>query len=345
MRIKNLPVRRDAYLTPTPTGVAASLSDPRVREMKLNSMILNGSGWIGGVASTLSALAWFISCAPPGPQDVTPTMLVGSFAVFVSVMIVSIVVTAVATMSRTLAKQDTKILESARSRVLNLINGNGSGNDEADHGHFARSVLCNPDDWNGGRDLLMRLDAIAVRHAETAKRIEHDPEKSSRARRIARDAAYGIIAAFKEQAGDKGGDVELEDLSRACSAIASGQSLDAAATSYAPTARIGRIISTAERMLKDHPGLVDAQGARVDALIRVHVPRLLERHRIAAASASAKDLEAVDAQLDTAIEQVRESVQEAADMVHGEAMKGLATELRFLELRRAPATTLLMAVA
>lgn len=343
MSNKNLPTRRDAYLAPTPVGIVKSFIDPRMREVGLTSRVVSETGWIGALVSMFSALAWFIAYAPANPHDVTGMLLASTGMVFFSALMSSMLVSTILKTSTILEAHDKKVLDSARSRVLNLINGNGGTSDEADHGHFARSVLCNPDDWKGGRDLLMRMDAIAVQHAETAKRIEHDENKSPVARRIARDACYGMVANFREHAGDKGVDEELEDLTRACRAIASGQSIDAPVPSYAPTARIGRIISTAERMLKDHPDLVDGQGARVDALIRVHVPRLLERHRIAAASASAKDLEAVDAHLDTGIEQVRESVQEAADMVHGEAMRALSTELGFLSLRRG--TTPLLSIA
>lgn len=244
---------------------------------------------------------------------------------------------------RSVKANDVKTIRDATSRVLDLINDGYGLQHSASENHYARSVLCNPDDWTGGRDLLMRMDAIAVRHAETQHAISHDSMKSIRAHGVARDACYGMVASFRERNRDRDVDAAIEDLSADCRAIARGGRRDAIPLAT-PTARIGRIISTAERMLADHPDLVDGQGARVDDLIRIHVPRLLERHRVAAESASAKDLEAVDAQLDAGVEKVRESVQEAANAVHDDAMQALSTELRFLSLRRST-TPVLAAVS
>lgn len=342
MKISNLPVRRDAYLTPAPSGIVESLLDPRTRESTVLRWILSDTAFISVITSFLVTAVWFMLHLPLHESDLGFGHFTDAGLVMVEAFVPLFVFVFLTITPKINARHDAAMIQSARSRVLELING--SGDDETAHGHFARSVLCSPDEWTGGRDLLMRLDAITVQHAKTQRRIEHDAAKCSVARAIARKACYDMITSFKEDAGDRGVDGELEDLSRACHAIASGRPLDARTSSYAPTARIGRIISTAERMLSDHPDLVDAHGARVDDLIRIHVPRLLERHRVAAETASAKDLEAVDAQLDAAVEEVRESVQEAADAIHDEAMQALSTELRFLSLRRG-STPLLTAVS
>ena len=344
MEHRNVPANRTSYLRPVASRTIDAIRDPRARQRSIVSSALFEGFGITGICTIacIAAAAGFVG--PHGIMGASAIQIALVVSAFLASWMVAGSAHAVLRLPAILTLDDRAVIESARSRVLNLINsGYGFDTDET-LGHFARTVICNLDQWDGGRDLLMRMDAVAVRHADAVERIQHDASRTSAARGIARDACFSMIAEYRDRMGDRDIDGELEDLSRDCRAIASGRPLDARTASYAPTARIGRIISTAERMLADHPDLVDAQGARVDDLVRIHVPRLLERHRVAAESASAKDLEAVDAQLDIGIEKVRESVQEAADAIHDDAMRALSTELRFLSLRRGT-TPLLAAVS
>jgi hypothetical protein len=239
---------------------------------------------------------------------------------------------------------DDDFQKKARKRVHAVINRSHPDARTDEDAFFARALIEKPDEHPFGRELLVRLDGIAKRMLETKANVAHDEKMQTRANEVAYQASMDLIRSIREQAENDDALIAVEDLARDCRAIVDGREIDAPTASYAPTARIARIISTAERMLADHPDLVDGQGARIDALIRVHVPRLLDRHRAAAASSSSKDLEAVDAQLDSAIEKIRESVQEAARTAHDEAMEALSIELGFLSLRRGT-TPLLSSVA
>jgi hypothetical protein len=345
MSKSEIPTRRDAFLAPPPSRLRGRLLDARLREPAQIRRIVEDTTFLSATISfVLSLIGAGVASGDLGPglsMGIVPFFM----SAFVGCFLTCFTIIGLGRASTAVGTHDRNVLCAARGRVLGLINdGHGFTIDE-EVGHYARSVVCNPDDWNGGRDLLMRLDAVAVRHSETADRIKHDAAKALVARGIARDACYDMIASFREACDEDGVDGEIEDLSRACRAIATGRSPDAPIAVHAPTARIGRIISTAERMLSHRPDLTDAGGARIDALVRIHVPRLLERHRIAAETASPDCLDAVDAQLDVGVERIRASVQEAADAIHDDAMQALATELRFLELRRTTATPLLTAVA
>jgi hypothetical protein len=340
MKIENEPTSRTSYLEPVKVGRMASLADPRLKEKGVLKKVVVGSLARSAPITVAGGLAALLIGAPHGPKEVTVHgVQVATIALAVA-MTIMMAAFLLGLCRKAVVEIDKKTMNSAKSRILDLINDGYGVKEQLDRGHFARTVICNHDDWIGGRDLVMKLDAIAIQHLQTSKRIAHDAAKCEIARKMARDASYGIIDEFKDRSGDKGVDDELQDMSRAFRAIASGQPLDQPFASYVPTARIARIISTAELMLEKHPNMTDAVGARVDTLIRVHVPRLLERHRAASETASSSDLDEVDQRLNAAIDEIRASVQEAAEAVHDEAMDALTTELRFLTLRRGVAPML-----
>ena len=76
-------------------------------------------------------------------------------------------------------------------------------------------------------------------------------------------------------------------------------------------AALQMLIGVSEKALAVDPDLVDGAGARIDDLVRVHLPRLLEVHAAAARAAMPADLAAIDAALSDGVEQVRASIEEA----------------------------------
>lgn len=99
-------------------------------------------------------------------------------------------------------------------------------------------------------------------------------------------------------------------------------------------AHVDRLISKAEEALLLDPDMKDRSGARVDAAIREHLPRLLQKHADTAKSARVEDLAATDRMLDEGVELIRRSVEEGLEGIRNEKADALRTEIGFLRLRR-----------
>jgi len=186
------------------------------------------------------------------------------------------------------------------------------------------------------RPLLLRLDAamLALRHTLSEVGM-HEPS-IEKANDMAEATVLRILAQHREQID--AAQTSNDALARLEHALKDAIDAPIGGTTpmvpTAPTARIARIVDTAEKALATHPDLVDAQGARVDDLVRRHVPRLLQKHAEAARTASTRDIDGVDAALDHGVDAIRSSVEEAIAGLHDLAMDELVTELRFLSLRR-----------
>lgn len=117
--------------------------------------------------------------------------------------------------------------------------------------------------------------------------------------------------------------------------IASGSNFHPTALSApSASAALQRLIGLSENALAVEPDLVDASGARLDALVREHLPRLLEVHAEAARTARGEDLAKIDEQLGKSVELVRMSVEEALASDARHRFNRLEDEVRFLHLRR-----------
>jgi hypothetical protein len=99
-------------------------------------------------------------------------------------------------------------------------------------------------------------------------------------------------------------------------------------------AHIDRLISKAEEALALDPDMTDRQGARVDAAIHEHLPRLLQRHADTAKQVRVEDLAETDRMLDEGVELIRLSVEEGLEGLRHEKADALRTEIAFLRLRR-----------
>jgi len=97
--------------------------------------------------------------------------------------------------------------------------------------------------------------------------------------------------------------------------------------------RIVDVIARAENVLRSEPDLADAGGARIDDLVRQHLPRLEDRRRrileLGAADAVAQAAAMVEKALTTAEISLNQAIQ-IASKVH---LDDLGTEVRFLEMR------------
>lgn len=197
------------------------------------------------------------------------------------------------------------------------------------------------------RPLMFRLDTAMIALRNTLEEVGRHEPSIDKANAMARATVVRIIDQHKRDMDRIHSESDaLTRLEHALKDAVDGPvGGTVALTATAPTARISRIVETAEKALASHPDLLDAQGARVDDLVRTHVPRLLQKHAEAARTATAAEVAEVDAALDKGVDAVRASVQEALAGLHDQAMDELVTELRFLDLRRGmPADRLLTSV-
>lgn len=94
-----------------------------------------------------------------------------------------------------------------------------------------------------------------------------------------------------------------------------------------------RIAATGEKLLAIDPDATDAGGNRLDTLIRDHLPRLIVRYgeMMDAPGADPKEARIM---LDTGLDLVSRSVEEAAADLRGAKADALRTEIGFLSSRR-----------
>jgi hypothetical protein len=116
-------------------------------------------------------------------------------------------------------------------------------------------------------------------------------------------------------------------------AVAGLPSVPTALPPPSASAALQRLIGIAEDALATDPDLVDSNGARIDTLVREHLPRLLERHAEAARSPSS-NLTRVDAKLEEGVDEVRASIDEALAADAEARFDSLRTEVGFLRMRR-----------
>lgn len=194
----------------------------------------------------------------------------------------------------------------------------------------------------------LRLAEIARLHGEASSSVGINETPTVNAARD--EAALRVIrtaVAEHQRIRD-----ELAEATRRREILALGEletalaSIDTFGTSSAITgtatplgnAVVTRLVVNAEEALAIDPDLVDSAGARIDALVRTHLPRLLQRHADIAAHAVIGDLAAADRDLDEGVELVRVSIEEAIAGLRHERGDALRSEVAFLRMRRASTT-------
>jgi hypothetical protein len=180
--------------------------------------------------------------------------------------------------------------------------------------------------------LILRLAAIQSVRAGITSLVGSDAVALTEKARIAaiRTALDDAVA---EQRIVRAGSVDavsrsFEDASRV------GAAPTSPAASLTGNARINRLVANAETALEIDPDLVDAGGARIDALVREHLPRLLSRHAELSLITPLDGIDEADVNLEKGVELVRASVAEAIAGLRGNRADALRTEIAFLRMRR-----------
>lgn len=242
------------------------------------------------------------------------------------------------------SSEDEEVVKKARERILQF-----SKSFEASDPQTFKTIARLMDEklvieGDEMRPLMFRLDTAMIALRSTLEEVGRHEPSIDKANAMARATVVRIIDQHKRDMDRIHSESDaLTRLEHALKDAVDGPvGGTVALTATAPTARISRIVETAEKALASHPDLLDAQGARIDDLVRTHVPRLLQKHAEAARTATAAEVAEVDAALDKGVDAVRASVQEALAGLHDQAMDELVTELRFLDLRRGVPTDRLL---
>lgn len=102
---------------------------------------------------------------------------------------------------------------------------------------------------------------------------------------------------------------------------------------HSAIAALQRLMGLGEDALAVDPDLVDGTGARLDALVREHLPNLLRIHADAARSPSS-DLAKVDAELEKGLEEIGAGVEDALARDAQRRFDLLVDQVAFLRMRR-----------
>jgi hypothetical protein len=311
--------------TPTSFEPPASMLNP---EHFLHSLMRLGVGIVGVVFSV------FIVCAILVDREMSSGLIATVVSILVTIGAVAI------DLKDGRNSTEEKRIENAKRRLVALLDETSSRRPGIAYALHLLKEHGAPD--GQGIPLLVRFDPVLRRYEDLDRKVGHDADVVARARSAAVDAVERISLDHK---ASNGSDEQalLASFEKEILAIGDGRDPTTPTRMLIPSARISRIIGTAEKALSAHPDMTDANGGRIDALVRTHVPRLLETHAVAAGTATSQEMEEVDAALDQAIELVRASVEEGVGRIHDDAMSALATELRFLSLRKGDAPLLVAA--
>lgn len=280
-----------------------------------------GGAVCGVVLSMIAAVAY--------PVDMLATLLAGALAAGPIDAFVNL--SKDARLNRRLAVSD------AETRARGLIT---SASEPEWHAIIAIMANDDPAVAEARTRMIARLAAISIKYDEAQRYAKTDHASNTVALETAKKAARRICAQTVAEIdrihlATHGIDA-VTRLEMSCQDIVEGDSAPETGMDvrYVGRAHVARIVANAERALKLDRDLVDDTGARIDDLVRRHVPRLLQRHADAAMMADVSALEGIDRDLDEGVEHVRASVEEALTRLQGDHRQALETEIGFLKLRR-----------
>jgi hypothetical protein len=315
--------------------------DARIRDRKLSTLFgamagtMMGAG-TGAMTVLISLLGLKVfGIADIKPDDVSPLFLApfGAVGTYGGVV-------------WTISNIHKSVTHGAYIRVMNMVYGT---DDESLKNDFIHAGSLQDTAYVDG---VFRMDSIAHKLSEANGKLSTSPEMIAKARAMALDAARTIIGEMKivkeREAALLHDESILGELERTIAVATAGPvAAIGDGRGNAPVignARIGRLIASAENALRIRPDLADSTGARIDDLVRKHLPRLLQTHQDGVEGAPMERLALLDEQLEQGVEIIRQSIEEAIDIMHDGRMSALQTEIRFLATRRRTTDPLLTSI-
>ncbi len=226
------------------------------------------------------------------------------------------------------------VIDSMRSRMTSMIVSSMNGD------WYGSWIRLRKRDETRTTEIEFRIDAIASALAETIRGL-HEEDDVRRAEETARAATRAIVLneiATLEQVAEvqSGPDTRtaLVEFESFCSRMADPDAIAQTSTASTPEARADALIADAEDALRLRPDLVDRNGARIDDLVRVHLPRMVRIHTERLPGANPQRRQALDSHFDTCLELARMSVEESFALLQDERFDASLSEIRFMRSRR-----------
>lgn len=189
-------------------------------------------------------------------------------------------------------------------------------------------------------EVEFRIDAIALTLHRTLRGLNGE-EETRRANDAARLATRTIVVreleALERSRPDATHDAPgraLGEFERFCAVIAGDGPARGVIDESSCEARAATLIGNAEDALSLRPDLVDRNGARIDDLVRVHLPRMVRIQEERLPGATPERRATLSMHFDHCMELARRSIEESFDIVQDERLNALMTEIRFLSMRR-----------
>lgn len=192
-------------------------------------------------------------------------------------------------------------------------------------------------------EIEFRIDAIGATLAETLWGM-HDEDEMRRADETASLAIRTIVLneiATLESPEEHRCDTKsanaaeaLDEFQRFCARMIDPDAAILGNMASTAEKRAAALIADAEDALALRPDLVDRNHARIDDLVRVHLPRMVRIHTETLPGATPEGRRALDSHFDTCLELARLSIEESYAVLQDERFDASLTELRFMRSRR-----------
>lgn len=323
-----------------------------VRSDPAGAMLVTGAALFAGLVLTgfVTLIAWCVTyVATTGPIDWVEWMLWSNGVL--GPLLTYIGMTLMASSYDTQASKSFDSLSSEAKRRLSAIDASlGESLKE-----MMRDVSDETDDLR--RITMLRLAetqmqfAAAVRQAGSGDKTPLMEVRDDTLKAIASSAIMeheGIRRIIDERDADKARTALIGLRAGVSDALSLGAASKRAASPVpfvsTGSARHNLLVQKGEKALMTNPDLVDSNGGRLDELLHVHMPRILQTHAESSRRAGLKSgrevIEAMaqaDARLDAALASIGRSIQEAVESLNDESGQALAREVRFLNMRRGEA--------
>lgn len=204
------------------------------------------------------------------------------------------------------------------------------------------------------RRLLLNRAIMSERHAEAMRRVDEGRKAELQeaysnaigilARTITSEYSHFLKTQDQSKARNASSEIEMakaEYARLATNADGRTKRVKRKGVAYG-NARVQGISTIGRALLEIDADATDEAGARIDSLVDRHLPALVTKHASAVGIARIEDIASIDLEFERGLEQVRASVEEAANRIRGERADELRTQVAFLKMRRGGETPALL---